>query len=31
MTYDKIHKEMGWRPNIDIEQGIEKTIDFYKS
>lgn len=31
MTYDKILKDMNWRPDFDIEKGIEKTIDFYKN
>ncbi|WP_114750997.1 dTDP-glucose 4,6-dehydratase [Pleomorphovibrio marinus] len=25
----KIHKELGWKPSVTFEQGIEKTIDWY--
>jgi dTDP-glucose 4,6-dehydratase len=25
----KIHKELGWKPSVTFEQGLEKTIDWY--
>jgi len=25
----KIHKELGWKPSVTFEEGIEKTIDWY--
>ncbi len=25
----KINKELGWRPSITFEEGLEKTIDWY--
>lgn len=25
----KIHKELGWRPTVTFEEGLEKTIDWY--
>lgn len=28
---DKITKELGWKVKISFEEGIEKTIDFYKN
>ncbi|SFF60127.1 dTDP-glucose 4,6-dehydratase [Salegentibacter agarivorans] len=27
----KINKELGWKPNVSFEQGLEKTIDWYLS
>ncbi|MBA9074645.1 dTDP-glucose 4,6-dehydratase [Flavobacterium gossypii] len=27
----KIHKELGWKPSVTFEQGLEKTIDWYLS
>lgn len=29
LNYDKISSEIGWRPNIDFEQGIEITVNWY--
>ncbi|MDT7828920.1 dTDP-glucose 4,6-dehydratase [Pricia sp. S334] len=26
---DKIHKELGWKPSVTFEQGLERTIDWY--
>lgn len=26
---DKIKSELGWRPSIDLEQGLERTVDWY--
>jgi hypothetical protein len=28
---DKIEKELGWKPIIPLEQGLQQTIDWYKS
>ena len=25
----KINKELGWRPSVTFEEGLEKTIDWY--
>lgn len=25
----KIYRELGWQPSVDLEQGMEKTIDWY--
>ena len=25
----KINKELGWKPNVTFEQGLERTIDWY--
>jgi dTDP-glucose 4,6-dehydratase len=25
----KINKELGWKPSVTFEQGLEKTIDWY--
>ena len=27
----KINKELGWKPSVTFEQGLEKTIDWYLS
>lgn len=27
----KIHKELGWKPSVTFEQGLEKTIDWFLS
>ena len=27
----KIHQELGWKPSVTFEQGLEKTIDWYLS
>lgn len=29
IDYSKINKELGWKPNTGINDGIEKTIDYY--
>ena len=26
---NKINKELGWKPSVTFEQGLEKTIDWY--
>jgi dTDP-glucose 4,6-dehydratase len=25
----KIEKDLGWRPSVTFEQGLEKTVDWY--
>lgn len=25
----KLHKELGWKPSLDFERGLEKTVDWY--
>ena len=27
----KIRKELGWKPEVTFEEGIKKTIEWYKS
>jgi UDP-glucose 4-epimerase len=29
-SYDKIHKKLGWSPKVSIEEGIKRTIMYYK-
>lgn len=29
IDHSKITKELGWKPSVDFEQGIKKTIDWY--
>jgi UDP-glucose 4-epimerase len=31
ITYDLIQKEMGWSPSIALEEGIQKTADYFKT
>ena len=31
MDYKKAKKELGWDPKTDFEQGLEKTIAWYKN
>lgn len=31
MDYSKIKKELGWKPKVIFEEGIEKTINWYKN
>jgi dTDP-glucose 4,6-dehydratase len=31
MDHSKITNELGWRPSVSFEEGIEKTIEWYKS
>ena len=26
---NKINKELGWKPSVTFEQGLEKTLDWY--
>ncbi len=30
LNSDKIKKDIGWKPNVDLETGLANTIDFYK-
>jgi len=27
--YSKIHHDLGWQPEIDFDEGINQTIDWY--
>jgi dTDP-glucose 4,6-dehydratase len=27
----KIEREFGWRPSVDMETGLEKTVDWYRN
>ena len=29
-SYDKINRELGWRPTVGLEEGLTRTLDFYK-
>jgi len=29
IDFSKLHKELGWRPKLDFEEGIQRTIDWY--
>jgi UDP-glucose 4-epimerase len=31
LSYEKIKKEFGWEPEVDFEQGIKKTYDWFKN
>ncbi len=30
ITYDKMNKATGWHPTIDLQRGVEKTVEFYR-
>jgi UDP-glucose 4-epimerase len=30
LSYEKINKELGWEPKVHIEEGIKKTVEFFK-
>ena len=30
-SYDKIHKNFGWKPEIDFETGLGKTVEFFRN
>lgn len=30
LSYEKIKKELGWVPKVHIEEGIKRTVDFFK-
>jgi UDP-glucose 4-epimerase len=27
----KIHEELGWTPSVTIEEGLKKTVEFFKN
>jgi dTDP-glucose 4,6-dehydratase len=29
IDWTKIHTELGWSPSVTLEQGLQKTIDWY--
>ncbi|MBZ1348455.1 MAG: GDP-mannose 4,6-dehydratase [Candidatus Nealsonbacteria bacterium] len=31
LSYAKIKKELGWKPKYNLEQGLEKTVNYFKS
>jgi len=31
VDWTKINKELGWEPSVSLEEGIQKTIDWYKN
>jgi UDP-glucose 4-epimerase len=31
IDYNKISKHLGWKPQVDLEDGIEKTVEYFKS
>jgi nucleoside-diphosphate-sugar epimerase len=30
LSYEKINKELGWTPKVKIEEGIKRTVEFFK-
>jgi UDP-glucose 4-epimerase len=30
LSYKKINKELGWKPDVDINEGLKRTIDYFK-
>lgn len=30
LSYERIKKELGWEPQVNIEEGIKKTVEFFK-
>nr|MDO8083026.1 GDP-mannose 4,6-dehydratase [Candidatus Freyarchaeota archaeon] len=30
VTYEKIHRTLGWHPTTGIEEGLKKTVNFYR-
>jgi len=30
-NYDKIKQELGWQPRVSLEEGLKRTLSFYKS
>lgn len=30
LSYEKIKKELGWEPQVGIEEGIKRTVEFFK-
>ncbi|QQS37431.1 MAG: NAD-dependent epimerase/dehydratase family protein [Ignavibacteriales bacterium] len=31
ISADKIYKELNWRPSIKVEEGLQKTVDFFRT
>ena len=31
IDYNKISKQLGWKPQVDLESGIRKTVEYFKS
>ncbi|UCC78576.1 MAG: NAD-dependent epimerase/dehydratase family protein [Candidatus Zixiibacteriota bacterium] len=31
ITYELIKKELGWSPSVSLDEGIQKTVDYFKS
>jgi UDP-glucose 4-epimerase len=31
ISYDKIHKFLGWSPSVTVDQGIERTVAYFKA
>ena len=31
MNYSKISKEMGWKPEMNLDDGLKKTVEWYKT
>jgi nucleoside-diphosphate-sugar epimerase len=29
-SYDKIERALGWRPRIGLEEGLRRTVEFYR-
>lgn len=31
MSYEKIKKDIGWEPKIGFDEGLERTLEYYKT
>jgi UDP-glucose 4-epimerase len=31
LSYEKINKALGWKPEVDIETGLRETTEFFKN
>mgnify|MGYP001615168992 FL=1 len=31
VSYEKIKKELGWQPKVSLEEGLQKTLDWFKN
>ena len=31
MNYSKISKKMGWKPEMNLDDGLKKTVEWYKT